>query len=72
MPVILPEEDHAQVVGRKRGRRFEGVAEALSSGPDTDLGNQSESEFTGELRSWNHRSDTCQYERLETGRTVAQ
>jgi putative SOS response-associated peptidase YedK len=47
MPVILPEEHHAKWLG-SRGRRFEGFAEALSSRPDADLGNQSESEFTGE------------------------
>jgi len=37
-----------QMVGRIRGRRFEGVAEAVSSRSDAGLGDQSKSQFTGE------------------------
>jgi putative SOS response-associated peptidase YedK len=36
-----------QLVGRSRGRRFKGVAEAVSSRPDAGLGDQSASQFTG-------------------------
>jgi hypothetical protein len=35
-------------LGEVEDAEFEGFAEALSSRPDADLGNQSESEFTGE------------------------
>ena len=46
--MILPEEDHAKWLGEVEDR------------PDADLGNQSESEFTGESDSWRYkRLETC-------------